>query len=118
MKRMENFECDEEYHTNLDEIPVAEAIEKNGVTANDASKIVDVNEEDEAHDLENDISNRTFTNPSQVDKYCSDKLFRCEICDFASARKDTIEKFSVQPTSNIKFNRQQYYFAIFQKYLK
>ena len=61
------------------------------MTANDASKIVDVNEEDETHDLENKISNRTFRNPSQVDKYCSDTLFRCEICDFASARKDTIE---------------------------
>ena len=69
-----------------------EIIEKNVVNA-DQSEILDVNDEDEDEtiDHESEISNKTFNNPSQVDKSSSDKLFKCEICDFASAMKDTIE---------------------------
>ena len=55
------------------------------------SKISDVDEEDLTKE-ENEISHRTFDNPFQVDKPDkSDELFRCEICDFASAMKNIIE---------------------------
>ena len=37
------------------------------------------------------IANETFINLSQIDKNHSYHLFICEICDFASARKDTME---------------------------
>ena len=69
---------------------IEEVIVKNVETA-DQSEILDVDEEDVTND-EKEISNRTFNNPSQGDKSDnSDELFRCEICDFASAMKDTIE---------------------------
>ena len=64
--------------------------EKNDTTA-DQIDIFYVDEVDETIDHENEISNRTFDNPSQVDKYSSDDLFKCEMCDFASARQEIIE---------------------------
>ena len=64
--------------------------EKNTSTF-DQSEILDEDEVDEITDHENKISNRTFSNPSQVDNYSSDELFKCEICDFASARQKIIE---------------------------
>ena len=68
---------------------VEEVIENNFETA-DQSKILDVDEEDVTND-ENEISNKTFNNPSQVGKSDkSDEIFRCEICDFASAMRDII----------------------------
>ena len=36
--------------------------------------------EDETNDHEKDIPNRTFYNPSQVDKSSSIEFLRCEIC--------------------------------------
>ena len=66
-------------------------LNKDVVTADDID-IIDVDEEDEvneADDQEDEMSDRTFVNPSQSDK--SEELFKCEICDFASARKEIIE---------------------------
>lgn len=82
---MENFECDD--------IPVNEDSGKeNVVTVGDLSEILDVDDvDDETNVHENELSNKTFNYPSQVDKYPSDKLVKCAICDFASARKDIIE---------------------------
>ena len=54
-------------------------------------KSVVVDEEDERNYHENEISNRTFNSPSQIDKSSSDEVFRCEICDFASAMTEIIE---------------------------
>ena len=54
-------------------------------------KSVVVDEEDERNYHENEISNRTFNNPSQIDKSSCDEVFRCEICDFASAMTDIID---------------------------
>ena len=69
---------------------VEEIIENNFATA-DQSKILDVDEEDVTTD-ENEISNKTFNNPSQDEKSDkSDEIFRCEIGDFASAMRDIIE---------------------------
>ena len=48
-------------------------------------------EGDETNDHEREISNRTFNNPSQIDKSSSDEVFRCEICDFASAMTEIID---------------------------
>ena len=55
------------------------------------SEILNVNDVDETTDHENEIPNRTFINPSQCDKDSSGELFKCEMCDFASARNDTIK---------------------------
>ena len=60
-------------------------VEKN-VKTPDQSEIFDVDEEDYTIGYENEISNKTFNNSSQVDN-ASDDLFKCEICDFSSARK-------------------------------
>ena len=60
---------------------VTDVIEENIVTVDDQSVILEAD----------DISNRTFNDPSQVDNTSSDKLFKCEICDFASSRTDIIK---------------------------
>ena len=74
---------------NVNEECVSELVEKNDATA-DQSDFVDVDEVDETK-AGNEISNRTFNNPSQVENITSDELFKCEICDFASARQKIIE---------------------------
>ena len=69
---------------------VEEVTEKNVETAGQ-SDILDVDEEDETND-EQEMSNRSFDNPSQTEKSDkTDELFRCDICDFASAMKNIIE---------------------------
>ena len=61
----------------------------------DQSKILDIEEEDVTYD-KNEIPNRTFNNPSQVDKSDSDEWFRCDSCDFASAMKDITENHTTK----------------------
>ena len=61
------------------------------MNADEPSEILDADETDETIDHESEIPNETFINPSQVENKHSNHLFICEICDFASARKDTIE---------------------------
>ena len=58
---------------------IEEVIKKNDMTV-DQSDTLDVDDEDETNDHENDIPNRTFYNPSQVDKSSSIEFLRCEIC--------------------------------------
>ena len=83
------FECDREMCMFRHGV-VEEVTEKNIETA-DQSEILDVDDEEETN-VENESSNKTFNNPSQADKSDkSDELFRCEICDFASVMKSTIE---------------------------
>ena len=65
---------------------VEEVLEEN-VKNLDQSELLNVDEEDATID-DTEFSNKTFNNPSQVDK--GDGLFRCEFCDFASAMKDII----------------------------
>ena len=49
--------------------------------------IIDV-QDDTEHD--NDLSNTTFLNPSQTDKPAGEKMFKCEICDFATSSKKNL----------------------------
>ena len=49
--------------------------------------IIDVQDEIEHED---DKSNATFMNPSQIDELLSDNMFKCEICDFTSSSKNFI----------------------------
>ena len=56
-----------------------EIIDKNVVTPDQI-----LEEGDETNDHESEIYNRTFNNPSQIDKSSSDGVLRWEICDFAS----------------------------------
>ena len=58
---------------------IEEVIKKNDMTV-DQSDTLDVDDEDETNDHEKDIPNRTFYNPSQVDKSSSIEFLRCEIC--------------------------------------
>ena len=85
---IENSECDEEVEIAVNEDIVRNVLENNVVTADDTVEIIDVDDVDETNENEN--SNKTFNNPSQVDKNFHEEFFKCEICDFASARKDTI----------------------------
>ena len=63
----------------------------------DSSKIIDVvDEKDETDEQENMI---TFIIPSQFDQSCSGMFFKCEVCDFISARK-TIIKDHKESTHN------------------
>ena len=58
----------------------------------DSSKIIDVvDEKDETDEQENMITNSTFINPSQFDQSCNGIFFKCEVCDFISARKTIIK---------------------------
>ena len=55
------------------------------------SEILDVDDEDKTTDHQIELPNMTFNNPSQIDKYSSDTLFKCETCGFASSRQEIIE---------------------------
>ena len=70
-----------------EEHEVAENIENNelvnGLSEVKDDEIVDLDDIEE----ENVIANMTFQNPSQVDNLVSTTLFKCEMCDFASASK-------------------------------
>ena len=55
------------------------------------SKIVNVDEPDDM-ELNEEISNSTFINPSQADH---DKKFKCDKCDFASAGKASLDDHKV-----------------------
>jgi hypothetical protein len=63
--------------------------EKNGTedVPCENENIVDVQDDIEHED---DISNATFMNPSQIDKLSSDKMLKCEICDFTSSSQNFI----------------------------
>ena len=50
-------------------------------------EIIDVDEQEEFIKQENETSERTFINPSQDDEISNDQMKKCEMCDFASARK-------------------------------
>ena len=72
---------------------VEENIEKNELvnsvditTHEELCKIVDIDDLDDI-EQENETGNMTFQNPSQVDNPISAKVFKCEMCDFASARR-------------------------------
>jgi hypothetical protein len=69
----------------IHENSVTEVIEKE-IVDEEVSNIVDVDDIDDM-EQETDIPNNTFLNPSQDDKLPSGKLLKCELCDFASARK-------------------------------
>ena len=60
--------------------------EKNGTedVPCENENIIDVQDDIEHED---DTSNATFMNPSQIDKLLSDNMFKCEICDFTSSSK-------------------------------
>ena len=52
------------------------------------SKIVDIEdpvEPDETLEEDDELSNKTFVNPSQVDTIHSETIFKCEKCDFEVA---------------------------------
>jgi hypothetical protein len=86
---IDSSECDEEDEIAVNKDSVRDVLENNVMTADDTVEILDVDDEDETDEIE--FSNRTFNNPSQVDKNFHKEFLKCEICDFASARKDTIE---------------------------
>ena len=75
-------------HENKEDTQGKGGLNEDVLTADDID-IIDVDEVDEADVQENEMSDRTFVNPSQFDK--SDDMFKCEICDFASARQKIIE---------------------------
>ena len=73
----------EHEETNEKNESESELLEEEIVTFDDQS------EHDESMNLED--SNMTFSNPSQANKTSNDDLFKCDKCDFASARKDIID---------------------------
>ena len=64
--------------------------EEEHVNEENLSKIINVDENDESGDQDNIITNSTFINPSQFEQSTSGIFFKCEICDFISARKTYI----------------------------
>ena len=70
---------------NLESIMTKDIVE-DILTVDDPSE----NEETIEHDIDNVNFNSTFTNPSQADKILNEVMFKCEKCDFASARKNDI----------------------------
>ena len=65
-----------------------EEVEVNIVIVDEPSECS--NDDEEIIDLDNVNYNSTFINPSQDDKNSKEELFKCDKCDFASARKDDI----------------------------
>jgi hypothetical protein len=57
-------------------------------------KIVDIDDPDDMEHV-NDVSNATFINPSQDDKLLSANNFKCEMCDFFSPTKSSINDHKV-----------------------
>ena len=57
-------------------------------------EIIDVENDESLHDEtvedEDDNSNKTFTNPSQIDKTTCSVLLKCEKCDFSAPTSLTI----------------------------
>ena len=76
----------DDIETNPEKLHVNEESVKDVVEKNFETPFFYVDEEDATSNYENEISNKTFNNSSQVDN-ASDDLFKCEICDFSSARK-------------------------------
>ena len=62
-----------------------EVIEEEIVKCDDTCETLTVDEEEESVNCE--FSNMTYTNPSQVYTPSHNDLFKCDKCDFASARK-------------------------------
>ena len=57
-------------------------------------KIVNIDEADDV-ELNDEVSNSTFVNPSQADQNLNDPRFKCDKCDFSSERKTTIDDHKV-----------------------
>jgi hypothetical protein len=55
------------------------------------SKIINVDENDELDDQENMVTNSTFINPSQFEHSSRGTFFKCDICDFVTARQTFIK---------------------------
>ena len=102
---------------------IEEIIDKNAVTPEQ------ILEEDETNDQENEISNRTFNNPSQIDKSSSDEIsnktflnpsqveveavasdtiFKCEKCGFEAGTKVIL--------GNHKESRQNWCYLCYSSY--
>ena len=79
---------------NFIEIIETEIIEVESDNVVENIKIVNVDEPDDM-DLNEEISNSTFIKPSQADQNLNDKKFKCDKCDFASARKASIDDHKV-----------------------
>ena len=82
----EEHEVEESIENNELVKSVTEVIDDEITTHEEPFKIVDIVDLDDV-EQENEIANITFHNPSQVDNLNSDKVFKCKMCDFASARK-------------------------------
>ena len=83
-----------ENDVNIIEILETEIIEEESETAVEEIKIVNVDEQDDV-ELNDEISNCTFINPSQADQNLNDLKFKCDKCDFASARKAFVNDHKV-----------------------
>ena len=46
-------------------------------------------------ELNNEVSNCTFVNPSQTDQHVNETRFKCDKCDFSSERKTILNDHKV-----------------------
>ena len=84
----------EEEHVNVEENVIDEenVYEDENVNDENLSKIINIDENDEAENLDNLITNSTFINPSQFEQSSSGLFFICDKCDFVSSRKSSIKE--------------------------
>ena len=71
-------------------VNVTEEREEDNVTKDATLNIVDIIDVQDDTEHDNDLSNTTFLNPSQTDEPAGDKMFKCEICDFATSSKKNL----------------------------
>ena len=60
----------------------------------EVNTIVNIDEPDDV-ELNNEIPNCTFVNPSQADQNWNDPSFKCDKCDFSSERKTILNDHKV-----------------------
>ena len=70
---------------NIIEIVETETIEGDSENV-EGIKIVNFDEPDDG-ELNNEVSNCTFVNPSQTDQHVNETRFKCDQCDFSLERK-------------------------------
>ena len=71
-------------------VNVTDILEEENVTKDATLNMVDIIDVQDDTENENYLSNSTFLNPSQTDEPPGDKIFKCEICDFATSSKKFI----------------------------
>ena len=78
----------------IDVVNIIEIVETETIEGDSEEKIVNIDEPDDV-ELNNEVSNCTFVNPSQTDQHVNEARFKCDKCDFSLERQTILNDHKV-----------------------